>query len=123
MTPDDLLRAYEAGLATQDWEQVEPLFHADACVTFSNGKRFRGRGEIGQAFSDNFALIEDEHYELADVHWLAKEPGHAVCIYDFRWSGLIDGKPANGAGRGTSVLTPAGDRWFILAEHLGPLSR
>jgi len=121
MTPDELLRAYETALATQDWEQVEPLMHADVCVTFSNGKRFRGRDEVRRAFTDNFSLIQDEHYELSDVHWIARSDCHAVCAYVFRWSGLIDGEPARGGGRGTSVLTNDGGRWLLLAEHLGPL--
>jgi uncharacterized protein (TIGR02246 family) len=122
MTPDDLIRAYEAALATQDWEQVEPLMHADVCVTFSNGKHFRGRDEVQKAFTQNFSLIQDEHYEISAVHWLAKDSCHAACTYEFRWSGLIDGTAAKGAGRGTSVLLNEDGRWVVLAEHLGPLA-
>jgi ketosteroid isomerase-like protein len=120
MTPDDLLRAYEAALATQDWEHVEPLMHPDVAVTFSNGKHFKGRNAVERAFRENFSLIEDEHYEISNVHWLANGSCHAACTYEFRWSGLIDGRPASGTGRATSVLTNEGDTWLILAEHLGP---
>jgi hypothetical protein len=51
VTPEDLMRDYEAALATQDWAQVEPLLHPDVCVTFSDGNSFRGRDGVGQAFS------------------------------------------------------------------------
>ena len=120
MTPDDLLRAYETALATQDWKQVEPLVHTDVCVTFSSGAHFRGRAEVREAFSANFSLIQDEQYEISNVHWITKDPCHAACTYEFRWAGLIDGRPASGAGRGTSLLKNEGGRWFLLAEHLGP---
>ena len=120
MTPDDLLNAYEAALATQNWAQVEPLVHPDVCVTFSNGAQYRGKGEVGAAFARNFSLIQDERYEVRDVEWIVKDPTHAVCVYRFRWSGLIDGKPASGGGRGTSVMKHENGRWFLLAEHLGP---
>jgi hypothetical protein len=54
---------------------------------------------------------------------VAKTDTYAVLTYTFRWSGLIDGKPASGSGRGTSVLVNEGDGWQILTEHLGPLAR
>ena len=49
MTPDDLLRKYDAALASHDWAQVEPLMHPDVCV------------------------IKDEHYSISDVHWVSKD--------------------------------------------------
>jgi ketosteroid isomerase-like protein len=120
VTAEEHLRAYEQALATQDWATVEPLLHDDVCVTFSNGTFHRGKEAVGAAFSRNFELIEDERYELSDVVWIADEPSYAVCVYQFRWSGLIDGKPAAGGGRGTSVLARSGAGWLVLAEHLGP---
>lgn len=119
MTPEDLLQRYEAALASQDWGQVEPLMHHDVCVTFSSGT-YRGRSEVGRAVSQNFSLIKEEHYSISDVHWVSKDASYAVCMYHFRWSGQIHGKPASGSGRGTSVLKNEGGRWLVLAEHLGP---
>jgi ketosteroid isomerase-like protein len=120
MTPDDLLREYEAALSTQDWSQVEPLLHPDVCVTFSTGASYRGRSEVQNAFSENFSLIQDEQYEISDIHWIVKDPCHAACTYEFRWAGTIDGKAASGAGHGTSVLKSEAGRWFLIAEHLAP---
>ena len=120
MTAADLLRSYEAALASQDWAKVEPLMHPDVSVTFSDGSHHRGRDDVGAAFSRNFQLIQDEKYELDDLRWITDQPTHAVCTYRFRWSGLIDGKPAAGSGRGTSVLTNEAGTWLVLAEYLGP---
>ena len=119
MTPDDFLQKYESALATQDWDQVEPLMHADVCVTFSSGT-YLGKAEVKQAFSKNFAIIKDERYSISNVHWVIKDLSFAVCIYNFQWSGQIDGKPASGRGRGTAVLKNENGSWLLLAEHLGP---
>jgi uncharacterized protein (TIGR02246 family) len=122
MTAADLLRAYESALATQDWKQVEPLLHPGACVTFSDGRHFHGRDAVREAFQRNFSSIEEERYEIRAVHWIASDASHATCTYEFHWSGLIGGRPAQGAGRGTSVLKNDDGRWLIVAEHLGPLA-
>lgn len=37
MNPEKFIEKYEAALATQDWQQVAPLLHPDACITFSSG--------------------------------------------------------------------------------------
>jgi len=50
MQPEEFIHAYEKALATQDWRQVEPLVHADTCVTFSNGTVHKGKAEVQKAF-------------------------------------------------------------------------
>jgi len=117
---EDFIKAYEQALATQDWGQVEPLIHPDACVTFSNGTVHKGRAQVKKAFEHNFSLIKDEKYSMTNVHWVLKNVKTAVYLFDFNWSGVINGKPARGAGRGTSVLVKEGDKWQLLVEHLGP---
>ena len=119
-TPEGTLAAYGAALATQDWAQVAPLFHEDAVVTFSSGASFRGKDDIGAAFSRNFAAIADEEYALSDVEWVERPACHAVCTYRFAWSGVVDGRRTSGGGRATSVLRRDGETWLVLVEHLGP---
>jgi ketosteroid isomerase-like protein len=47
----------------------------------------------------------------------------AAYLFDFDWSGRIDGRPASGNGRGTCVLRRHnGTGWRLLIEHLGPRS-
>ena len=121
MQPEDFIHAYEQALASQDWGQVEPLMHARACVTFSNGTVHKGKSEVQKAFEHNFLLIQDENYSMTNVYWVLKNTETAVYLFEFRWSGIINGKSARGAGRGTSVLIRQGDIWQLLIEHLGPM--
>ena len=37
MLPEDFIIAYQNALAAQQWSEVEPLLHANACVTFYTG--------------------------------------------------------------------------------------
>lgn len=80
MQPEEFIRAYEIALGTQDWNQVEPLVHAEACVTFSNGTVHKGKTEVQKAFEKNFSLIKDETYSIANVHWVMKKPETAVYV-------------------------------------------
>ena len=123
MTPEQFIKRYEAALATQDWQQVDPLIHPDACVTFSSGAVHLGKTAVRQAYERNFSLIQDETYQIEDVHWVMKGTETAVYLFSFHWSGLINGEPASGAGTGSAVLIKHSDGWQLLAEHLGPKSR
>lgn len=120
MDPEEFIRAYQQALASQDWTNVDPLVHENASVTFSNGTVHKGKSEVRRAFEKNFSLIKDEEYSIANVHWVTKSSEMAVYLFDFSWSGLINGQPASGSGRGTSVLIKESDRWQLLVEHLGP---
>ncbi len=119
MTPEDLVRRYEAALASQRWTEVDPLVHDDVCVTFSSGAVHEGRAAVRCAFEANFASIEDERYRVSNVHWVLRSEQAAVYLFDFEWSRRIQGRPAQGKGRGTSVLVRDADSWKLLVEHLG----
>jgi len=119
MNPEKFIRVYEQALATQDWTNVEPLIHENACVTFSNGTVHKGKSEIKSAFEMNFSLIKDEEYSISNVHWVIKDAEMAIYLFDFSWSGIINDRQASGSGRGTSVLIKESDKWKLLVEHLG----
>lgn len=123
MQPDGFVKAYEQALASQDWERVGPLMHEDVCVTFSDGRVFRGKAAVKGAFEANFEAIQGEQYRVLNIHWARQEDGFAVYLFDFEWSGLMGGKPVAGAGRGTSILVYEDGRWRLLIEHLGPMPR
>ena len=116
----EFVRAYEAALATQNWAEVEPLIHQDACITFSSGTVHRGKDAVRRAFEGNFAEIEAETYRVSNVYWVRRDRAYAAYLFDFDWTGFIDGKPARGGGRGTCVLVKEGTSWQLLIEHLGP---
>jgi ketosteroid isomerase-like protein len=120
MNPDKFISDYSNALHSQDWENVEPLIHSNACVTFSTGKVHKGIQSIKEAYQKNFALIKSEQYLMSDVHWIVKEEHVAVYIFNFTWRGIINGQQAHGSGRGTAALMPEQGKWKLIAEHLGP---
>ena len=91
----------------------------DAVCIFSEGT-FVGKATIEAAFRRTFAAIQDEHYEVKNERWTLLLPDAAACHYEFHWRGTVDGRPAQGGGRGTSVLRRCEDGWKIIHEHLGP---
>lgn len=119
MHPEEFIISYEAALASQNWDNVEPLVHANACVTFSNGTVHKGLKAIKVAFTNNFSLIKDEKYFITDVHWVVKDKEFAVYLFNFNWSGFIDGQQASGSGRGSTTLIFENGKWLLVSEHLG----
>jgi ketosteroid isomerase-like protein len=120
MELDEFVTVYESALDTQNWAEVESLINKDACVTFSSGTVHRGKDAVRRAFEGNFAAIADETYRISNVHWVRRDREWAAYLFDFDWTGLIDGEPASGGGRGTCVLVSDGTSWQLLMEHLGP---
>ncbi len=120
MTAADFVTAYESALATQDWSVVEPLLHRNVSMTFSDGSVHKGKEAVREAFERNFRSISDEDYRMTDVYWVLQSHETAVYLFDFHWTGNINGRSAGGKGRGTSVLVREAGEWLLLAEHLGP---
>jgi ketosteroid isomerase-like protein len=119
MTAEEFVGLYEEALDRR-WAAVEPLIHEDACVTFSTGAVHKGKAAVRSAFERNFSAIEGEKYRISNVHWIKRASDVAVYLFDFAWTGRVDGRDVAGSGRGTSVLVRNGDSWQLLAEHLGP---
>lgn len=120
MKPEEFIEAYERSLHTQSWKTVEPLIHDDACVTFSTGAVYKGKSQVQKAFETNFSLIKNEKYSISNVFWVKRSPDIAAYLFDFDWSGLINGRQVSGLGRGTSLLVKESGKWQLLIEHLGP---
>ena len=121
MPPTAFTKAYASALATQDWDQVAPLIDEDARVVFSDGTLLIGKDAIRTAYTRNFTTIEGEDYRMTNIHWLVDTPESAAYTFDFHWAGVIQGRAASGAGRGTTVLACRDDRWRLVGEHLGPM--
>jgi len=56
---------------------------------------------------------------MKNITWLRKEETFAVYIFEYFWSGLVDGKLISGNGIGTSVIVHEAESWKLLSEHLG----
>jgi len=119
MKTEDFIVEYENALKTQDWKNVEPLIHNNASVTFSNGVVHMGKSEIKIAFEKNFSLIKNEEYVISNVKWLLKNQSTAVYLFEFSWKGIVNDKPTEGNGLGTSVIINEVGKWILLTEHLG----
>ncbi|MFE9368137.1 DUF4440 domain-containing protein, partial [Streptomyces sp. NPDC006978] len=85
----------------------------DAVYWFSDGSH-RGREAVLSAIAKTFATIRDEVYQINDLEWITYSDQYAVCRYRFAWTGIIDGQPRSGNGRGTtcSSATPEPGRCF-----------
>jgi len=119
MRPENFIETYQAALGTQKWSEVEPLISDVVCVTFSNGTVHLGKNKVRIAFERNFDKIKSEKYVIDNVKWLKKENDYAVYVFEFNWSGIIDGKSVSGNGIGTSVIIKENEKWKLLTEHLG----
>lgn len=122
MSATEFIARYEAALGTQDWDVVAPLIHDDARVIFSNGALHVGKDAIKIAYERNFATIKSELYQVENVHWLFESPDCASYMFEFRWTGIIEGKEASGSGRGTAVLVRESGDWVLVGEQLGARS-
>ena len=118
MSPNEFLKRYEAATGAQDLEGTLSLIAEDAIYLFSDQTSHVGKSAIKQVLVSNFASIQDETYRLDNVRWVASSDSVAACVYEFNWSGVIDGRPASGHGRGTSVIRKVEGDWLVAHEHL-----
>jgi len=119
MIPEKFIKAYESALATQDWNRLDKLISDQIAVTFSDGTVHVGKDEVQIAFEKNFASIKSEKYTIQNAKWLRKEETFAVYLFEFYWTGIVNGKSVSGNGIGTSVIVKEEGRWKLLTEHLG----
>jgi len=81
---------------------------------------------VAYAYATNFERIKGDAYRMSGPRWVHRSTGSpdaaAVCVFDFDWSGLVDGRSVSGRGCGTIVLVQTNDGWRLIAEHLGPMS-
>lgn len=112
-----LLEKYKIEINKHNFDALEPLISRDCKFWFSSGT-FVGLEQTRKAFEKTWGLIKEEVYSLTDVEWIAESELAAVCTYTFHWKGVIDGKPSEGKGRGTSCFRKENDGWKITHEHL-----
>ncbi len=119
MDAQEFIKSYEIALRTQDWKIVEPLISSIASVTFSDGTIHIGKDNVQKAFEKNFSMIKSEKYIIENVNWLIKEELYGVYLFEFRWTGIVNGNSVSGSGYGTSVIRKEEGKWKLLTEHLG----
>jgi len=117
-TADEFMMAYERATNSHDVEATLSLIDEHAVYLFSDESVHVGRLAIRRVLARNFDLIQDESYSLQNLKWLVDSGEVAACVYDYSWSGVINGEPASGYGRGTTVLRRTQDGWKVIHEHL-----
>jgi ketosteroid isomerase-like protein len=117
MSAHDLLEKYKVEINSHDFSRVEPLISRDCKFWFSSGT-FHGLEQTRKAFEKTWAMIQNEIYSITDVSWLSSNQDSAACVYTYHWSGLINGQPTEGKGRGTSCFRVEDGQWKIIHEHL-----
>lgn len=118
MSPTEFMGAYEAATNAHDVDATLELIADDAVYLFSDQSSHFGKEAIRNVLVANFGTIKNETYRIHDLRWLAGSEEVAACVYAFDWSGEIDGRPAGGSGRGTSVLRRIEGNWRVAHEHL-----
>jgi ketosteroid isomerase-like protein len=118
MTPAEYERELARRMNAKDLEGTLELIADDAIYFWSNGSAMFGKTAIAEGFKENFASIQNDTYEKTDITWLARSDDIAACVFEFRWTGEIDGKPASGRGRGASVLRRIDGEWRTVHENL-----
>lgn len=114
----DFLVRYVDASQRHDLAALREMIAPDAVYFFSNESVHRGHDEVVAAIERNFAAIEAESYEVTHTDWLIDWAESALAVYDYAWSGRVDGEPASGAGRGTCALRMTDAGWRVVHEHL-----
>src|SRR6185503_13188265 len=96
MTPADFMREYEAAANRHDLQAMLAMIADDAIFWFSDQSAHVGKLAIASAIQSNFDAIKNEQYRIENLNWLAASDDIAACVYEFRWSGEVNGKPASG---------------------------
>jgi ketosteroid isomerase-like protein len=111
------LAEYERRTNAHDIDSWAKLVAEDATYWFTNGTHV-GKQAIVDAVASNFRAIEDETYRISEIEWVYRTDDVAVVRYRFHWHGIIDGQPASGNGKGTTVMLRRDGRWQMTHEHL-----
>lgn len=119
--PAVALEQYLDATNSHDFDQVARIL-APQPVYFFGDATCIGRAAVRDYFERTWALIPDERYWAEDIEWVAHGSDAAVAIYTYRWSGTVQGSPANGSGRATNAFVKTGDGWRLVHEHLSALA-
>src|SRR3989304_2065934 len=117
-TPDESMIACVRATNRHSVEATLALVDDEAVYLFSDVSVHIGKRAIEKVIRRNFDFIKDESYSIDNVTWLADSNEVAACVYDYSWSGTINGEHVSGSGRGTTVLGRSPEGWRVVHEHL-----
>jgi ketosteroid isomerase-like protein len=118
MTPAETKREMVRRMLAKDLPATMELIADDAVYFWSNGSAMFGKPAIEAAMKANFDSLVGDTYAVDDVTWVAETDDVAACVFRFRWTAVVDGRPVAGGGRGASVLKRVGGQWRVVHENL-----
>ena len=118
MSPAEVKAALVRRMRAKDLPGTLELIAEDAVYFWSNGGAMFGKDAIAAALSTNFSSIDDDTYDVSDLTWLVESADAAACVFQFSWTGVIDGQHAAGQGRGASVFRHGPSGWQVVHENL-----
>jgi ketosteroid isomerase-like protein len=116
-SPETVMARYAELINRHDFTLLVPLIHPEASFWFSSGTH-AGIDAARAAFEATWRKLAEETYWLEDLTWIAIGDTAASCTYSFHWRATVEGQPAQGGGRGTTVLSRDDYGWRIRHEHL-----
>lgn len=118
---ETFMKAYEAASGTKNFAKVAAFIHPDAIFRFTDGD-FIGLDNIQTAFEWTWNSADDDRYTVHNLQVTHLDVGSASVTYDFKWSGVTDGRSWTARGRGTAVIVRHDGRLEIVLEHLSRAS-
>lgn len=116
-SPQAALRFYGEEINKHRFDLLLSVLSDDVVFWFSSGSH-HGLDAARQAFERTWTRLGNEFYWLEDVCWISEGVDSATCIYRFNRRGTVEGEPARGEGRGTSVFRKEQGGWKLVHEHL-----
>jgi ketosteroid isomerase-like protein len=117
-SPQTCMDSFVASLIRRDIDTALSLLTDDVVFFYSNGTALEGKEAFAATMTANWERIEEYRYTTDKSIWLADSETVAAVIYTFSWSGVSDGKPVSGSGRGTRLFRREPIGWRIAHEHL-----
>ncbi|MGY3779081.1 YybH family protein [Isobaculum melis] len=102
---------------THDFSEVEKCLAQNAVYWFSDNS-CTTIDAIKEYFEQAWTTVQEEVYQADHVQWIATSSEVATCIYEYKWSGLVNGIHQSGKGRATNIFKQVDQKWLLIHEHL-----
>jgi len=112
------LETYMEAINSQDFSRVSELLHENA-VFYIDKKAQTNLKQI-EAYHEYFwNTVKDSKFWASDINVVHSDGKCHVYLYQYNFSGYIDGKFVEGSGRSTDVfvLNDITKQWQLLHEH------
>jgi len=105
-------------MRAKDLDGTLALIADDAVYFWSNGAAMFGKIAIAEGLRANFLGVDNDTYDVSDLVWVAESVDVAACVFQFHWTGTMDGQSVSGRGRGASVFRRVDAEWQVVHENL-----